>query len=141
MIQAQWSGGPELERALMALDEAVRKPVVVQALTEAAEPMRADMQRNAPRSKDAPHVQENIIIAEATSLEGVRVSDTEAAIAIGPAKKRGRVDFFYSLFIEFGTIKMPARPFVRPAWDGGVSKALASIGELFWAAVRRAAGQ
>lgn len=32
-----------------------------------------------------------------------------------------------AVFIEYGTVKMPAEPFMRPAWDGGQGEALSAI--------------
>lgn len=36
-------------------------------------------------------------------------------------------DFFYAHFIEFGTVKMSARPFLRPAFDANKEAAVKAI--------------
>ncbi|AMM23167.1 HK97-gp10 family putative phage morphogenesis protein [Variovorax sp. PAMC 28711] len=36
-------------------------------------------------------------------------------------------DFFYANFIEFGTVKMAAQPFLRPAYDLNKERAVAAI--------------
>lgn len=40
-------------------------------------------------------------------------------VKIGPAKK-----IFYARYVEFGTNKMKAQPFMRPAWDSEKTAAL-----------------
>jgi len=60
-------------------------------------------------------------------------------IAIGP----GRYDGWYLLFHEIGTSKMPARPFLRPAFDEKQMDALREARRVFrsniLAAIRRGA--
>ena len=43
-------------------------------------------------------------------------------------KAYGRLDAFYAKFLEFGTSKMAARPFLRPALDHKKEAAVAAIG-------------
>jgi len=40
---------------------------------------------------------------------------------------------------EFGTFKMAAHPFMRPAWEGMKMKTLDTIGSLAWSSVNKAA--
>jgi len=54
--------------------------------------------------------------------------DTEAAIAVGP-----RQDFFYGIFLEYGTVKMSALPFMRPAFDSTRDEALTILKDELWA--------
>jgi HK97 gp10 family phage protein len=48
--------------------------------------------------------------------------------------KAGRVEFRdpvrYAHLVEFGTRKFPARPFIRPAWDGGKLQAARTIAQV-----------
>lgn len=53
---------------------------------------------------------------------------------IGIRGKRAGRRAFYGMFVEFGTVKMPARPFLQPAFEAnrkrvsaGVRKALQSV--------------
>ena len=43
--------------------------------------------------------------------------------------KKGNLsqDAFYARFVEFGTVKMPARPFMRPAFEAKKGEAVAAI--------------
>ena len=38
-------------------------------------------------------------------------------------------DAFYALFLEYGTVKAPARPFMRPAFDRSVRDAVTRFQE------------
>lgn len=41
----------------------------------------------------------------------------------------------HNSFQEFGTVHHPAQPFVRPAFDGGVSRALSDLARSMWSAL------
>lgn len=54
------------------------------------------------------------IRAMSTRIQGTLV---QGGVAAGSTKARGLGDAFYAHFIEKGTVKMAARPFLRPAGD------------------------
>lgn len=61
----------------------------------------------------------------------------------GDGKAMYRVSFnkthaFYGRFLEFGTSKMAAKPFIRPAYDAALRKALKAVQERMAAEVKRA---
>ncbi len=103
------------------------------ALTGAAEPMRATMANLAPRAPGAPDIADHMVISRITKIGDVeggqweKKLDSEEAVAIGPAR-----GFFYGVFLEYGTVKMRAQPFMRPAWDQHSAKALETIGRVLW---------
>ena len=45
---------------------------------------------------------------------------------------------FYGRFVEFGTSKMAAKPFLRPAYDAARAKALKAVQERMSAEVKKA---
>lgn len=47
-------------------------------------------------------------------------------------------DAFYWSFVEFGTVKMAAQPFMRPAFEGGKEKAVEKIKERLKSRIDRA---
>lgn len=49
-----------------------------------------------------------------------RSTDTQATFQVSYNQKKA----FYGRFVEFGTRKMPARPFIRPAYDSRKAVAL-----------------
>jgi len=110
------TGFTELEGALRQLPEAVAKGRLLRALKKAAQPVADELGLRAPRSPFAPHIAENMVVATK------RVENYQATVAVGPKRA-----FFYGTFPEWGTSKMPARPWMRPAWD---SKRLSLPGEL-----------
>lgn len=98
------TGEPELIRKLKALSAAVAGQHLEAAAKIGAEVVREEASRRAPRRTGTLA---GDIVAETTIQEGSRVE-----ISVGPGK-----DAFYGLFLEVGTSKMAARPFLRPALD------------------------
>ena len=61
----------------------------------------------------------------------------------GPGVSKYRISWnkqhaFYGRFLEFGTSKMAAKPFLRPAYDAARAKALQAVQERMAAEVRKA---
>jgi len=126
-LSLTFTGGPELVQALRTLPESVQGRVLLEALKRAAQPVIEDAARLAPRRRAAG-------VAASLVIEVVRGADGGKTIAVGPDPAH-----FYGIFLEFGTRHMPARPFMRPAWDAQVQKVLDQlVGELR-AAIERAA--
>jgi HK97 gp10 family phage protein len=95
-----FSGMDELLQRLEQLGEqaeAVKKT----ALAEGAEVIRAEIESNTKRGKDNDHMADHI----------VTIIEEEKAV-IGPESK-----YFYSHFLEFGTSKMPAQPFMGNSFE------------------------
>lgn len=64
--------------------------------------------RHAPRSDlNHEHLADNIIVSKVKTIDGVKV------VLIGP-QKGDNSRFFYGKFLEWGTLKMSARPFMGP---------------------------
>lgn len=137
-IRVSLTGLDALVRTLLHdLDEAVQVPVLRRTLLAAAEPMRAGMAARAPRGADpAPHIAEHILTKPLSPSELEAVTDDSAGVELGPEKK-----FFYGYFWEFGTVKLPARPFMRPAFDAHQGEVLARVGSDLGAAILAAAAK
>lgn len=142
MARFVFQGGQELDKALMALPAAMEHDLVIEALLEVAEPIRADAASRAPRAKGGgQHLADHIIAAETTlTTEGKRgrmrsVEAHEHTVAIGPSYQPR--DFFYGFFQEHGTVKHPAQPFLRPAFDHGAPRALKQLGGILWRLIER----
>jgi HK97 gp10 family phage protein len=58
------------------------------------------------------------------TVSGVRTQDGVKYVAIGPSK-----DGWYGKFLEFGTVKMRAKPFMAPGYENGKEQATATIKE------------
>lgn len=78
-------------------------------LKKAGEIVRDEASRRAPRSRlNKKHLADNIKISKIQSKNGKKY------ILVGPGKGDNS-EFFYGKFIEYGTSKKPARPFLEPA--------------------------
>lgn len=143
-------GAQDLEAALRALgDSKAIKRAIKTALLEAAEPTAREARAKAPRRSGR-------------MAEGVDVSTTlsrrQKSGAGGHVAARGRFDpfaaFVYigahpmgpAVLAEFGTQErhwksgkstgaMPAKPFMRPAWEAGKYKILEDFSRYLWVTI------
>lgn len=130
-------GLDELKRKLAEVPKAMRKRVLRNALAAGAREVRDVAKRNAPvmtlgTSLNAPYRKPGTVkqaIRVRTSKADRRAGDLGVFVNVRPAKsgQRGAKnpnDPFYWRFLEFGTRKMPARPFLQRA-TSALPKALA----------------
>lgn len=136
-IRVKFEGGAELAKTLNSLPAIYSRKVVLEALTEGAEPIRDTAARLAPLG-ETENLSEHMTISTAIrigSTAGGRwrpVDANEFAVAVGPSKHE-----FYGLFQEYGTVHHGAQPFLRPAFDQERGKALTIIGDALWWALRK----
>ncbi len=121
-------GLDEFKRKLSEVPKAMRKRVLRNALAAGAREVRDVAKRNAPvltlgTSLNAPYRKPGTVkqaIRVRTSKADRRAGDVGVFVNVRPAKagQRGAKnpnDPFYWRFLEFGTRKMPARPFLQRA--------------------------
>lgn len=130
MVTMKFEGGAELAKALEGLSARVSKRMLREALEDAAEPMRRSMAAMAPREPGAPDLADHIVISTARVKKVAGDESQSAAVAVGPAR-----EFYYGLFQEFGTSFHGAQPFVRPAFDGAVSRTISEMARALWTAL------
>lgn len=125
-VKLKFDGGAELEAAFRELPFSIAKTATANAIKSLAAPMVDDMKAAAPK-----HTGEGAasIAASVTDVPGQLVT-----VAVGPDR-----DHFYMAFIEWGTARQPARPFMRPAWDRNKEQALVTFNDELITAVERAA--
>ena len=136
MVGLKFEANNSLVNGLAALSVELREAHLLEALHEAAEPVRQAMASGATRGDEAPHIADNIVVSRVRKLGGFKLGDHEghAAVAIGPKK-----GFAYGLPLEYGWIhhpdgkSQPARPFARPAFESTKAQALHTIGRVLWA--------
>ena len=128
-------GLKELGERLRKLDADVAGRVVRAATAAAANVVKKAAIQNAPIS-DAPHqlgvrkdqiaqpgnLRKNIIIRRLPP--GERTATEEYIVTIRHGSGKVPKDAFYGRFVEFGTVKMAAHPFLRPAIDNNVQAAI-----------------
>lgn len=130
----QFSGGVELAARLRLLAESVRRRALMKVLRPAAEPIRGRASELAPIDPTTElDLKDWIVISAARKIGSVaggawdRADEYQAAVAIGPASK-----VFYGLFLEYGTVKMGPRSFMRPAFDYGAERTLSILRDGLW---------
>ena len=128
VAEVKIEGFDELARKLRELAPAMRKRVLRNALSAGARLVRDDAKRAAPvlsLSGDlkAPYRKPGTVrdaIRVRSSKVARRAGDVGVYVNVKPAKSGARgakspTDPFYWRFLEFGTQKMSARPYLRPA--------------------------
>ena len=115
-------GLDECARALETMPDAVGKKIMREALKNAGEPIRGMAAAIMARGADAPHAAQNVVI---------HVGRSGFSAAIGPTK-----DFYYWLFQELGTVRHPAQPAMRPAFDSQAPNSLGIMGRELWTAIK-----
>lgn len=93
-------------------EDIAREEVLEKALLTVGRPLRDELKRVTPRSKVAPHLADQWIARLSKFARGFGRS----VALVGPKAGKGSVGYVAPL-LEFGTWKMAARPFIRPAWD------------------------
>jgi|SRR4051812_48089350 HK97 gp10 family phage protein len=123
-VTVQVEGLAALNAALENLETKMVNKYLRAAAKEASSTFVEHAQRLAPVLKKpvrgrTPGALKRSIIAKVsiTKRKGL-------VVKIGPAKA-----VFYARHVEFGTNKMKAQPYMRPAWDGEKSRALTAFAD------------
>jgi HK97 gp10 family phage protein len=146
MISVSTSGFRELDKALAELPKATARNVLRRTLVKAGQPIADEASRLAPvdSGKLAGRIAVSARLKNRTgsaefaaamraglgrdaAVSALRQARRDAAgqgsfaeMYVGPA----RGVLAYAHLVEFGTVKMSPKPFMRPAWDGKKREAL-----------------
>ena len=123
-MRVELKGMRELNRKLERLAGSTSDDAVSEALLQAAEPLRAGAASSAPQRSG--HLRRNIVKS--------KDPNQKKSVYVGPNKSG-----FYGRFLEFGTSKMRARPWLRPAFDRYKRSAQKVFIDQLQAILRRAA--
>lgn len=115
--------------------KATQKNLLVRTLKQVAKPI--DDAASALAPKDTGKLQISVITG--TQLTRRQRSSAYKAGKLGVAEVHVGTALSRGLFQEFGTYKMPAHPFMRPAWDANKEKALVSFSGIMWDELRKTA--
>ena len=143
MAKFRVEGLKELDKALGQLPRATGKNVLRRVARKALEPIIADAKTkvHAPTGKlrDSLAVSTKLSHRQkALHKKLVRGDKTSAEVFAGA----GPHNFVpQAIFEEFGTVKQPPHPFLRPAWDGGKFRALNDIKKDLWFEIKKAAAR
>lgn len=121
MATVKIEGFAELDKALGNLPKATAKNVLKRTLTKAAKPIDEQASADAPVG---PTGKLQISVITGTRLTRsqqrgayLKTSNYYAEVHVGTSLSRG-------IFMEFGTFKDAAQPFMRPAWESHKDQAL-----------------
>ena len=139
MDDMQLTGFKELAEALKELGPRVARISLRYAVSNGAAVVRDEARRIAPESapgskskKQSPPGTLKKAIAIKRNRDSRDVFNAKYSVFVKSSAKDGvkaygSVDGFYGYFLEFGTSKMAARPFLRPAFDHSIAKATDEI--------------
>lgn len=117
-------GWDEVENNLRKIAEHIDAQATIEdALSDGAEVVRDAIAANAPRNTG------RLAGSIAISKQGRE----KYSVRIGPT-----ISGFYGRFIEYGTSRMGAQPFMRPAFDSVRPQVQTAIGEAIWKAIQEA---
>lgn len=88
------------------------------ALKNAADPVLEDAKANAPVKTGK--------LKKGLKISGIKTKDGIKYVLVG-VNKSDNSDIFYGKFVEFGTSKMSARPFLGPAYEKNKKEIIESI--------------
>lgn len=120
------TGEKELLQKLKKLEDSVRGQVLSDALQAAAKIIQESASQKAPRRTGT--------LASNIEVGKVNLTASGGEIPVGPNKKA-----FYGMFVEVGTSKMRAQPYLRPAIDESKGAATSEFTKVLKAAIEGAA--
>jgi HK97 gp10 family phage protein len=139
------TGLADLEKRLMGFSDRIAKNIMRGAISAGAALIRNEARRLAP--KDTGEMARDIMIKRAREVRGSGKIEYQVFVRTGKksrmaGKKRDvNRDSYYWRFVEFGTVKMSAKPFMRPAFDGQKEAATVRIKEYLAARIEKEAAR
>lgn len=126
-------GANELALLLESMSKAASSRAQLKILRLAAEPMRVEMSRLAPRGKGLHgfHLADSMEISTIGSRSRDR-QEGEATVAVGPTKEA-----FWGLFQEIGTIRHGPQPFAHEAFDNQTKQTFDILQEGYWKLLKK----
>ena len=121
-------GLDKLREALLELPKGIAKNVLRGSVNAGASVVRAEVKNRVPvktgtlkRAIYQKQIRERSNNEQQTFFVGVRQGRS------AKKTKKGNIDGWYAKFVEFGTSKMSARPFMRPAFEAKKQESVSAI--------------
>lgn len=124
-LRIDFAGQKELLENMENLSEEIRNSAKTEAIMAAAEIVKEDASRRAP--VDTGDLKDSIIV------EIVKNNELVTEAKVGPNRKA-----FYSMFVEYGTRNIQAKPYLRPAFDENEDKINEAITQKLQEAIKKA---
>lgn len=144
LVRVQLLGADELNSAIQRLPRELADKVYLQALRKGANLVRDKAKERAPYGRDFSkraftRSKKGTSRTELFKLrDQVKVTVTlKTGVSFAMAVHIGAA--YWGMFQEFGTSKMSAHPWFRPAWDASGEDALTIIGESLGKGIERTA--
>ena len=114
------AGHQEMVKRLREMKNRMAARHLMKSVMPGAEIVRDAAAANAPRRQGAPrkagHLADNIVI------KVQKRGKSQAIVLVGPS-----ADHFWGHFLEFGTAKMPAQPWLRPALENNLNAVAGAV--------------
>lgn len=128
-VTVKVEGLRELGERMKGLSEDMNNRIARAATAAGAVVIRDAAKQKAPVRTG--NLKKNIIVKRLPKGESSLTSEHIVTVRKGKLTKKqqasGLNDAFYAQFVEYGTAKMPAQPFLRPAYDQNKEKAVQAI--------------
>lgn len=132
MADFEVQGLKELNDKLAQLPARLEKNILRGAIRAGAMPIVEDARRRAPVLSSLDPRRVFGALAKSIRAIGVQMKNgmltggvrAGGSASVGRGKAKLEADAFYARFVEFGTVKMAARPFLRPAIDSKTQAAI-----------------
>lgn len=134
IAKVEWLVGSDKALAEVGT-KATQKNILVRTLKKAAKPIDDAASNMAP--KDTGKLEVSVITG--TQLTRRQKGSAYKAGKLGVAEVHVGTALSRGLFQEFSTFKMPASPFMRPAWDMRKDEAQDIIAKELWVEIKKAA--
>ena len=107
-------GDRELQALISRLGKFLTREQAEKILLDAASPVAVAAAGRVPTGPPALHLKEHVVaVPVSESAAGQTIAEGAVArVGIGPAR-----EVFYGRFLEFGSVKQAAEPWLRPAFD------------------------
>lgn len=134
-FEVKVKGLSELKDALKQLPENIAKNVLRGGVGAGAAVIRKEARAKAPVSTgpvSAGHpppgtLKKSVYQKQIRELSNAVRQTFYVGVRKGLKGKAAGLGAYYARFVEFGTAKMPARPFLRPAWEAKKMEAIEAI--------------
>lgn len=139
MVKVEVQGLAELMKAMQELPKELHKGPLRSAVGAGAKVVQDAAKGLAPR--DEGTLQKAIYRTRSRSESSAVQETAIVGVRFGRRYRRRGQDAWYWRFIEFGTVKMAARPFLRPAFETTKAEQLKVLQERLKKAIERAAAK
>lgn len=136
-------GSDELQRTLKAFrDDTFKEKVLTSTYRKAAKPFVAQARANAPVAKkivkQGKHeVKPQTLKKSVGAWTYRKLKSPHLLMGAKHGRRSMKYDGWYYRFIEFGTVKQSAKPFLQPAWDATKTLAATIMDKEFTTILRK----